>query len=137
MQYTILSLNRKIDRKDGSPLMTAEKQAPDGKITPAKAYMIVNLLLKHEGRDIWVTHFDFDFHTSEWEEGAEIEGVITQKGEYNGAPQYVFNRPKDQKDVVQKFMKRIGKYKDPSLNPQPVISNVPEQERISVGDLPF
>jgi len=109
MKYTILNLSRRNENKEGVPLMTKEKAGPNGEMIPGRPYMLVSILVHHEGQDIWATTFDFEGHTAEWDIGSEIEGIITQKGEYNGRPQYVFNRPRDQKPELQKFLKRIGK----------------------------
>lgn len=138
MKYTILQLSRKIDKQDGTPLLTKDKIGDDGKVVPGKPYMIVGLKVRHEGGEVWVSHYDYDGHTSDWQEGTEIEGTITEKEPFNGKPQYVFNRPNpEQKDITQKFLKRIKK--DPLNFSTPVVTEGPkyEGERISVENLPF
>ena len=135
MKYVILSLNRKIDRKDGTPLMTKERTDENGNYFPPKPYMIVNFLTKHEGKEIWVSHYDFDLHSQDWDIGSTIDGTVSQKGEWKGEPQYIFNRPKDQKDVVQKFMKRIKKNDENVFNPLDVPAE--EKEDIKISELPF
>ena len=134
MKYTIKALRRKIDDKAGNPLMTKARIDEEGNPVPPRAYMIVNFLTEHEGKEVWVTHFDFDLHSGDWDIGSTIDGTVSQKGEWKGEPQYIFNRPKDQKSVVDKFKKRIKK--DENFSPLDVPVKE-EEEKIKVEDLPF